>query len=281
MKNRWDTTVATEHAQEPATGLRVYSSQLLGAEADLVLHGGGNTSVKGSFKDVFGAEGRVLYVKGSGWDLRTIKAPGFPPVRLDYLQQLGELAELSDSEMMRQLRLALLDPAAPTPSVEAILHALIPHTYVDHSHADAVVAISNTLDGEASLRSIYGDEVLILPYIMPGFILARQVAAATRQLDWNRIRGIVLMHHGIFTFHDDDKTSYDTMIELVRRQKITCNRQGLLSSQPPATRRTPWIAWRSVRCGGKQGSSCKQPYYCDWIIRHRRQVSQACNNAEN
>ena len=237
MKNRWDTTVATEHAQEPATGLRVYSSQLLGAEADLVLHGGGNTSVKGSFKDVFGAEGRVLYVKGSGWDLRTIKAPGFPPVRLDYLQQLGELAELSDSEMMRQLRLALLDPTAPTPSVEAILHALIPHTYVDHSHADAVVAISNTLDGEASLRSIYGDEVLILPYIMPGFILARQVAAATRQLDWNRIRGIVLMHHGIFTFHDDAKTSYDTMIELVSKAEDYLQQAG--AAQLAAASYTP------------------------------------------
>lgn len=226
MKNRWDTNVATDHAREPATGLRVYSSQLLGAEPDLVLHGGGNTSVKGTFTDVFGAEGRVLYVKGSGWDLRTIKAPGFPPVRLDYLLQLGELPELGDSEMMRQLRLALLDPTAPTPSVEAILHALIPHTYVDHSHADAVVAISNTLDGEASLRSIYGDEVLILPYIMPGFILARQVAAATRQLDWNRIRGIVLLHHGIFTFHDDARTSYDTMIELVSKAETYLQQAG-------------------------------------------------------
>lgn len=217
MQNRWDTTAAQDHARDLNTGLRVYSSQLLGAEADLVLHGGGNTSVKGEFVDVFGVEGRVLYVKGSGWDLRTIKAAGFPPVRLDYLLKLGALPDLSDSEMMRQLRLALLDPNAPTPSVEAILHALIPHTYVDHSHADAVVAISNTLDGEASLRSIYGDEVLILPYIMPGFILARQVAAATRLLDWNKIRGIILLHHGIFTFHDDARTSYDTMIELVSK----------------------------------------------------------------
>ncbi len=217
MQNCWDTTTATAHARDSKTGLRVYSSRLLGAEPDLVLHGGGNTSVKAAGTDVFGVEGRVLYVKGSGWDLRTIEAPGFPPVDLDYLLRLGALPALSDSEMMRQLRLALLDPAAPTPSVEAILHALIPHTYVDHSHADAVVAISNTLDGEASLRAIYGAEVLILPYIMPGFILARQVAEATRNLDWNKIRGIVLMHHGIFTFHDDAKTSYDTMIELVSK----------------------------------------------------------------
>lgn len=226
MKNRWDTRLAAEHARDPETGLRVYSSQLLGAEPDLVLHGGGNTSVKGSFTDVFGIEGRVLYVKGSGWDLRTIKAAGFPPVRLDYLLQLGELPGLGDSEMMRQLRLALLDPMAPTPSVEAILHALIPHTYVDHSHADAVVAISNTLDGEASLRNIYGDEVLILPYIMPGFILARQVAEATQNLDWSRIRGIILLHHGIFTFHEDAKTSYDTMIELVSKAEAYLQQAG-------------------------------------------------------
>lgn len=226
MKNRWDNKLAQEYAQNEGTGLRVYSSRLLGMDADLVLHGGGNTSVKGLQADVFGAEERVLFVKGSGWDLRTIEAAGFPPVRLDYLLKLGTLPTLTDSDMMRQLRLALLDPAAPTPSVEAILHALIPHKYVDHSHADAVVAISNTPDGEASLRRLYGDEVLILPYIMPGFILAQQVADATRNLDWNTIRGIVLMHHGIFTFHDDAKTSYDTMIELVSKAEDYLQKAG-------------------------------------------------------
>ena len=226
MKNRWNTTEAEAAARESAVGLRVYSSRLLGAEADLVLHGGGNTSVKGSQVDVFGKQQRALFVKGSGWDLRTIQAAGFPPVKLDYLLQLGQLPSLTDSEMMRQLRLALLDPAAPTPSVEAILHALIPHPYVDHSHADAVVAISNTLDGEASLRNIYGEDVLILPYLMPGFILARQVAEATRDVDWSKLRGIILMHHGIFTFHADAKTSYDTMIELVSMAETYLQQAG-------------------------------------------------------
>ncbi|MCH7817189.1 MAG: class II aldolase/adducin family protein, partial [Proteobacteria bacterium] len=217
MKNRWNQSAARQQAKHEQIGLRVYSSQLLGQDADLVMHGGGNTSVKGELENVFGEIERVLFVKGSGWDLRTIEAPGFPPVKLDYLLRLAELGQLSDAEMMRQLRLALLDPAAPTPSVEAILHALIPHKYVDHSHADAVVAISNTADGEARLRQLYGDDVLILPYIMPGFILARQVAAATKTLDWASIRGIVLLHHGIFTFNDDAKTSYDTMIDLVSK----------------------------------------------------------------
>jgi len=217
MKNRWDDKTAQDYARQSPLGLRVYSSQLLGQEPDLVLHGGGNTSVKGEQTNLFGETERLLYVKGSGWDLRTIEARGFPPVKLDYLLKLGQLETLSDSEMMRQLRLALLDPAAPTPSVEAILHALIPHRYVDHSHADAVVAISNTADGETVLRRIYGDDVLILSYTMPGFILARQVAAATAHIDWNKIKGIVLLHHGIFTFDEDAKASYERMIELVSK----------------------------------------------------------------
>ncbi|MDA0688042.1 MAG: bifunctional aldolase/short-chain dehydrogenase [Proteobacteria bacterium] len=217
MKNRWDTELAKKFAAESELGLRVYSSNLLGADPDLVLHGGGNTSVKGEVKDVFGQLQKVLFVKGSGWDLRTIEEQGFPPVRLDYLQRLGALDSLSDSEMMRQLRLALLDPSGPTPSVEAILHALIPHKYVDHTHADAVVTISNSPNGEQILWELYGEEVLILPYIMPGFILARQVAAATSDLDWSSIRGIILLHHGIFTFDDDARASYDAMIELVDR----------------------------------------------------------------
>lgn len=218
MKNRWNESEAAEFAdQDQDLGLRVYSSQLLGTDADLVLHGGGNTSVKGELRNVFGETEAVLFVKGSGWDLRTIEGAGFPAVKMEHLLRLGELETLGDTQMMRELRLALLDPGAPTPSVEAILHALIPHKYVDHSHADAVVAISNSPDGEALLGEIYGDEVLILPYMMPGFILAKQVAAATADVDWASLRGIVLLHHGIFTFDEDAKTSYSTMIELVSK----------------------------------------------------------------
>ena len=215
MKNRWNNESAALCLNPVA--LRAYSSRLLGADPNLVLHGGGNTSVKCSLENVFGEVQEVLFVKGSGWDLRTIEEPGFPPVQLDYLTRLGQLDSLSDSDMMKHLRLALLDPAGPTPSVEAILHALIPHTFVDHTHADAVVGISNSPNGEELLASIYGDEVLILPYIMPGFVLAKQVAEATQGLDWERLRGIVLLNHGIFTFHEDAKTSYDTMIELVNK----------------------------------------------------------------
>jgi len=156
MKNRWIESEAAAHTEQDSNlGLRVYTSQLLGKDADLGLHGGGNTSVKGELENIVGEVEPVLFVKGSGWDLRTIQAPGFPAVKMEHLLRLGELTALGDREMMRQLRLELLDPTAPTPSVEAILHALIPHRYVEHSHADAVVALSNSPNGEWLLRELY------------------------------------------------------------------------------------------------------------------------------
>jgi rhamnose utilization protein RhaD (predicted bifunctional aldolase and dehydrogenase)/NAD(P)-dependent dehydrogenase (short-subunit alcohol dehydrogenase family) len=194
---------------------RVYTSRLLGREPSLVLHGGGNTSVKAPVCNILGDEENILYIKGSGWDLSTIGTAGFAPTRLLTLQRLALLPALSDSDMMRELKAACTDPAAPTPSVEAILHAIIPARFVDHTHADAVVAISNTPDGESILRTIYGDDVLILPYVMPGFVLAQQIFAATRTVDWRALKGIVLLHHGVFTFHEDAKTSYENMISLV------------------------------------------------------------------
>ncbi|MDP1931011.1 MAG: bifunctional aldolase/short-chain dehydrogenase [Gammaproteobacteria bacterium] len=226
MNSLWDDQEAARFATDAMLGLRVYSSQLLGRDTDLVLHGGGNTSVKGSLVNVFGQSEEVLFVKGSGWDLQTIAAGGFAPVRLDYLKRLATLPALSDTGMMRELRLALLDPNAPTPSVEAILHALIPLRYVDHTHADAVVAISNTPDGEAVLRKLYGDEVLILPYVMPGFILAQQVHQATLNADWSRLKGIVLLHHGIITFDDDCRASYESMIALVNKAEGYLRNRG-------------------------------------------------------
>jgi rhamnose utilization protein RhaD (predicted bifunctional aldolase and dehydrogenase)/NAD(P)-dependent dehydrogenase (short-subunit alcohol dehydrogenase family) len=196
---------------------RVYTSRLLGREPSLVLHGGGNTSVKSPVCNIFGDQEDILFIKGSGWDLATIGAGGFAPTRLAVLQRLAGLPVLSDSDMMRELKAACTNPSAPTPSVEAILHAIIPARFVDHTHADAVVAISNTPDGEHILRELYAEDVLILPYVMPGFILAQQVYEATRTVDWQKLKGIVLLHHGVFSFHQDAKTSYENMIELVDR----------------------------------------------------------------
>ncbi|HAJ75526.1 MAG TPA: bifunctional aldolase/short-chain dehydrogenase [Gammaproteobacteria bacterium] len=216
MDNLWrdEEAKAFEHSD---LAMRVYTSRLLGRSDDLVLHGGGNTSVKSPRANIFGEEEDILFVKGSGWDLKTIEEPGFSPARLAVLKRLAGLPTMTDTEMTRELKASMTDPSAPSPSVEAILHALIPFKYVDHTHTDAVVAISNSPDGETRLEEIYGGSVLILPYIMPGFVLAKQVFDKTRGLDWNSLEGIVLLHHGLFTFHDSAKDSYDKMIELVTR----------------------------------------------------------------
>ena len=195
--------------------LRVYTSRLLGSDPSLVLHGGGNTSVKASALNIFGEWEEVLYVKGSGWDLATIEAPGFAPVRLDALRRLAAFEELSDSAMVTAQRAALIDPYAPNPSVEAILHAIIPFRFVDHSHADAVVALTNAADGEARVRKLYGAQMLIVPYVMPGFILARTIYKMAQATDWQKLAGMVLLNHGLFTFADDARESYERHIEIV------------------------------------------------------------------
>src|SRR5918996_3732188 len=164
--------------------LRVYSSRLLGREPSLVLHGGGNTSVKLQQKNLFGKTEDILYVKGSGWDLATIEKQGFAPVRMDVLLEMAKLEQLSDSDMVRAQRAAMTDPGAPTPSIEAILHAIIPFAFVDHTHADVVVTLSNVAGGEGRPRDPYGDRVLIVSYLMPGVALGR--------------RGVSLNEAGVF-----------------------------------------------------------------------------------
>jgi rhamnose utilization protein RhaD (predicted bifunctional aldolase and dehydrogenase) len=191
--------------------LRVYTSNLLGENNELVLHGGGNTSVKSS---VNGED--VLYVKGSGWDLATIKPEGFSPVYLDSLLDMAKREHLSDSQMVKEQREAMLDDNAPNPSVEAILHALIPYKFVDHTHADAIVTISNSLHGDEYIVKLFPN-FLIVDYVMPGFELARKIYEMTKDLHWDEIDGIILHNHGIFTFDDDAKTSYSKMIDAVSR----------------------------------------------------------------
>lgn len=225
MQNLWDDTEAAQFSDSELS-MRVYTSRLLGRNADLVLHGGGNTSVKVIKKNLFGDEEEILYVKGSGWDLKTIEAAGFAPTKMQTLKRLGSLPHLSDTDMTRELKAALTDPGAPAPSVEAILHALVPRKFVDHTHTDAVVAISNTANGEKILSEIYGPSVLILPYVMPGFILSKQVYEATLDTDWDALEGIILLHHGLFTFDDDARRSYSKMIELVSKAEDYLSAQG-------------------------------------------------------
>ena len=213
MKNLWHEEEALNFQGD--LNLRVYTSRLLGRDPSLVLHGGGNTSVKIRETNLVGEVEDILYVKGSGWDLATIEAAGFAPVRMNHLLKLAKLEYLSDSQMVNELKTQVTNAKAPSPSVETILHAILPYKYVDHTHADAVVAITNTANGWQRIQEIYGDRVVIIPYTMPGFDLARICAERFPQEAGANTIGMVLMNHGIFSFGDTAKQSYERMIELV------------------------------------------------------------------
>lgn len=207
MKNLWTNEEAQNYKSD--LELRVFTSNLLGRSDELVLHGGGNTSVKSKVEGV-----DILYVKGSGWDLVSIQKEGFAPVKLDTLIEMAKLQTLSDSDMVSQQKAAMIDKTAPNPSVEAILHAIIPFKFVDHTHADAVVTISNNKNGYENIKKVFPN-FLIIPYVMPGFILAKTIYEMTKDYDWKNSDGIILHNHGIFTFDDDAKKSYDKMIAAV------------------------------------------------------------------
>jgi rhamnose utilization protein RhaD (predicted bifunctional aldolase and dehydrogenase) len=227
LKNLWSDKEA--EAFETDLELRVYTSNLLGQSDELVLHGGGNTSVK----SVVNGDG-ILYVKGSGWDLVSIKEEGFAPVKLIKLLEMAELPYLSDSDMVSGQKEAMIDKSAPNPSVEAILHALIPFKVVDHTHADAIVTISNSKNGDKYIEELFSN-FLIVPYIMPGFILAQKINEMTQNIDWEMCEGIILHNHGIFTFDNDAKKSYDKMIEAVTRAEefLSDNAKLLFSDTKP------------------------------------------------
>ena len=174
MKSLWSDREAAEYKTD--LGLRVYTSRLLGRDPSLVLHGGGNTSVKICEQNLVGESEDILYVKGSGWDLETIAEAGFAPVRMAHLLKLAKLSVLSDSQMVNELKTQMTKASAPAPSVETILHASLPYKFVDHTHADPVISVTNTANGWERIQEIYGDDVVIIPYVMPGFDLARVCA---------------------------------------------------------------------------------------------------------
>jgi rhamnose utilization protein RhaD (predicted bifunctional aldolase and dehydrogenase)/NAD(P)-dependent dehydrogenase (short-subunit alcohol dehydrogenase family) len=196
-------------------GLRVYTSRLLGRDKSLVLHGGGNTSVKIREKNLFGEEETVLYVKGSGWDLETIEPQGFSPVSLDHVLRLTALPSLPDPEMVNQLTTHMLKASAPAPSIETILHGCLPWKFVDHTHADAVLAVSNTKDGDQRIREVYGKRCVVIPYLMPGFDLAQYCAREFKRQGTPDTIGMVLLNHGIFSFGETAREAYERMIDLV------------------------------------------------------------------
>jgi rhamnose utilization protein RhaD (predicted bifunctional aldolase and dehydrogenase)/NAD(P)-dependent dehydrogenase (short-subunit alcohol dehydrogenase family) len=215
MKSLWSEREAAAFSTPLAQ--RVYSSRLLGRDRSLVLHGGGNTSVKLRTPNLLGDEEDLLYVKGSGWDLETIEEAGFTPVRLEYVARLAALEKLTDPQMVNELQTQRLHAASPAPSVETILHAILPHRYVDHTHADAVLAITNTRGGRQRIEELYGEDAVIIPYIMPGFDLAKLCARDFPRQRTAKTIGMILMNHGVFSFGETARDSYERMIALVDR----------------------------------------------------------------
>lgn len=219
--------------------LRVYTTRLLGGEPRLVLHGGGNTSVKTTKADLLGDRADVLCVKGSGWDMAEIEPSGLPAVRLEPLRRLAALDRLGDADMVDFQRVNLLDPQSPNPSVETLLHAFLPHKFVDHTHADAVLALTDQPDGEAICREAYGGTMGLVPYVMPGFGLAK-ACAATHAEDPS-VDGLILLKHGIFTFGETAEEAYERMIAAVDRaeshlaqRRKTVPARGLPETAPAA-----------------------------------------------
>ena len=236
MKSRWNEDDAKSYAEaavaagrDPDLGLRVYTSRLIGGDPDLVLHGGGNTSFKRT-----GEDGEaIIHIKGSGWDLDTIEAPGLPAVRLQPLLDVRHGAKLTDPEMVALLRANLLDPAAPNPSVEALLHAFLPFRFVDHTHATAVLALADQPDMRATVRRIYGDRIAWVPYVMPGFDLS--IAGDTVYRDHPGSQGLWLENHGLFTYADSARASYELMIEFVTMAEEELRRAGVAIGGPEAS----------------------------------------------
>ena len=234
MQNLWNDLEAAQYQGD--LPLRVYTSRLLGRDKTLVLHGGGNTSVKVREKNILGTEEDLLYVKGSGWDLEFIEAAGFSPVQLEHMLKLAQLPQLTDPEMVNELVTHMTRASAPTPSVETILHALLPYKYVDHTHADPVIAITNTADGAARIREIYGQDVVVIPYVMPGFDLARWVAEIFAREATDKTKGMVLLNHGIFSFGATAREAYERMIALVSRAEAYLQAKGAWSLPAPSAK---------------------------------------------
>src|ERR1700681_1550152 len=193
--------------------LRIYTTRLFGRDPKLVLHGGGNTSLKEVMRDRLGADVEVLRVKATGADMAMIDLAGLPAVRLLPLRKLRALGEIGDDELVGIERASLIDPAAPNPSVEIMLHAFLPHKFVDHTHATAVLSIIDQPNGEERCNEVFAGRLAFVPYLMPGFGLAKkaiEVFERTKPSD-----GLILGKHGIVTFGDSAREAYERMIEMV------------------------------------------------------------------
>jgi rhamnose utilization protein RhaD (predicted bifunctional aldolase and dehydrogenase) len=264
--------------------LRVYTSRLIGRDPDLVMHGGGNTSLKGEVTTLVGDRVDALFVKGSGWDLDAIEPPGLPAVDLGRLRRLRTLDALSDPEMVNQLRTNLFDAGAPNPSVETLLHAFLPHRFIDHTHADIALVVTNQPPAEqvAMVGEAFGPRWSVVPYVMPGFALAK-LAAEVFERD-TAVEGLVLLNHGLFTFADDARTAYERMIAGVdRAERFVAGRRtavSRVSAQVPVDLAGAYAAAARSATGSMASASASCPTPCRGSIsRSRPQQSSSRTRA--
>jgi rhamnulose-1-phosphate aldolase/alcohol dehydrogenase len=270
MLNQWSESEAEKFLQRYGTecgadlALRTYSARLLGAETSLVLHGGGNTSVKTQRPDVFGERVPVIYVKGSGLNLASIEPGGHSALHLDRLLRLRSLKRLSDAAMVNELRTHLLDSHAPTPSIETLVHAFIPEKFIDHTHADAILGLTNQQGGKEHVQEVLGPDVIVFDYVAPGFDLAK--AAGAVYDSHPRIKGMVWMHHGLVTWGSTARQSYEMTIELVSRAEHHLSRGASRRlaeiRTPPATAQERWVRVAPVLRGllAQPSGDPDQPY---------------------
>jgi rhamnose utilization protein RhaD (predicted bifunctional aldolase and dehydrogenase)/NAD(P)-dependent dehydrogenase (short-subunit alcohol dehydrogenase family) len=289
MKSLWSESEAKNYVARygdkgiaPDLALRVYTTRLLGCDPALVLHGGGNTSVKTKAKDLLGDEVDVICVKGSGWDMGDIEPPGLPAVKLAPLRRLLALTKLSDEGMVNYQRINLLDSAAPNPSVETLLHAFLPHKFVDHTHSTAVLALTDQPDGEAIARDTFGSRMAYVPYTIPGFDLAKSVAqvyAGNPKVD-----GLILLRHGIFTFAEGAREAYELMIEMVtlaeerlKRGKKTLVQANLPARLASAADIAPVLRGASALVNDEKEGAAKRQILC---FRRNDEILNYVNGAE-
>ena len=229
MKSKWNNKEANSFIKkfrnkkvDKDLALRIYTTQLLGNDPKVVLHGGGNTSVKSKFKTLLGNSTKIIYVKGSGKDMSNIEEDGFPSLELNNLLELEKLSKLNDFQMVNYQRKYMLDTSFPNASVETLLHAFLPHKYVDHSHSTAILSIIDQPNPVNICKKVFGDEVGIVPYIMPGFELAKKASEVFNKN--KKVKGLILLNHGIFTFAEDAKTSYELMIKYISKAENELNK---------------------------------------------------------
>ena len=230
MQDRWKDEEAKAaidrwgDALGEAVALRLYTAKLIGCEPDLVLHGGGNVSVKCEVRTLLSEDVEAVRVKSSGAEMSRLTPSELPALHLPYLRRLRKLDRLTDDEMVNAFRTHLFDANAPTPSIETLLHAFLPHRFVDHSHADAILAMTNQPNGESLIGDVLGRRVAVLPYVRPGFELAKAAAEAIDKSP--QVEGLVLLQHGLVTFADDARTSYQRHINLVSTcEEFLCQKQ--------------------------------------------------------